>query len=93
MFAKLLDAIFTTYGNAILTGQEDVRRLDAQRMLPGFNFFNFFMAKERLATAFERLYLLEEALIQYDEVDAIFFQCVDSTLQKSTLYHCSINDY
>jgi hypothetical protein len=40
------------------------------------------MAKERLAIAFERLYLLEEALIQYDEAEAIFYQCLDSMMQK-----------
>ncbi|KAI8148730.1 trafficking protein particle complex subunit 10, partial [Fennellomyces sp. T-0311] len=54
--------------------QEDTRRLDMQRHMPGWNYCTFFILKEGLAQAFEIMTLYEDALIQYDELEASFFQ-------------------
>lgn len=38
--------------------------------------FNFYQQQEELAFAFEMLGLYDEALVQYDELDALFTQFV-----------------
>ncbi|KAI8636445.1 Cullin family-domain-containing protein [Parasitella parasitica] len=58
----------------VLQIQEDTRRLDMQRHMPGWNYCTFFILKEGLAQAFEIMTLHEDALIQYDELEASFFQ-------------------
>ena len=84
-FAKLVDSVLAAYGDMVVEVQKDIKFLDSQRSLPGFNFFNFFLLKERLALSFESLTFYEDALVQYDELDAVFTQCADSTLQRNVL--------
>lgn len=52
--------------------EEDVRKIDQQRQLPGWNFCTFFVLKEGLAHAFESMNLLEDSLVQYDELEASY---------------------
>jgi hypothetical protein len=52
--------------------EEDVRKVDQQRQLPGWNFCTFFILKEGLAHAFESMNLLEDSLVQYDELEASY---------------------
>lgn len=42
--------------------------------MPGWNFCTFFILKESLATSFEGVNLFEDALLQYDELEASFYQ-------------------
>lgn len=60
-----IDANFTSY-------EDDVRRVDAQRQMPGWNFCTFFVNKEGLAQSYEAMNLLEDALVQYDELEASY---------------------
>jgi hypothetical protein len=84
LFESILDGLASSFGSLLTQAQEDVRKMDSQRLIPGFNFCNFFMLKEGLAEAYECLGMHEEAYLTYHELDAAFFQCVDSAMQKDT---------
>ncbi|KAJ1956467.1 hypothetical protein EC988_001332 [Linderina pennispora] len=57
---------------------EEIRRMDANRMLPGWNYCKFFVLKEGLVRLYRLMGLNEEALAQYDELEAAFFQLLES---------------
>ncbi|KAI9245959.1 Cullin family-domain-containing protein [Sporodiniella umbellata] len=71
---KMKECIISSFDMQVLQIQEDTRRLDMQRHMPGWNYCTFFILKEGLAQAFEIMTLYEDALIQYDELEASFFQ-------------------
>ena len=70
--------------------EEEVKRSEGQRQMPGWNFCTFFVLKvgwslpvastrltapqESLAVLFEGMGLYEDALAQYDELEGLFFQ-------------------
>eukprot|EP00158_Paraphelidium_tribonemae_P008881 Partr_v1_DN28717_c1_g1_i2_m62817 putative trafficking protein particle complex len=85
IFTHIADGLFYAYGQVITQIYEDIRRTDAQRKLPGFNYCNFFLLKEGLAFMLESMGLFEEALVLYDELEASFIQCLDSNLQKDAI--------
>ncbi|KAG0095373.1 hypothetical protein BGZ93_005957 [Podila epicladia] len=72
--AKMKDGIITSFDQNVMTFEEDIRRLDSQRQMPGWNYCTFFILKEGLTHAYEMMNLHEEALRQYDELEASFFQ-------------------
>ncbi|KAJ2884238.1 hypothetical protein H4R27_002223 [Coemansia aciculifera] len=53
---------------------DDMRRMDANRMLPGWNYCKFFVLKEGVVRLYRLMGLQDEALAQYDELEAVFFQ-------------------
>ncbi|KAG0746393.1 hypothetical protein G6F57_006571 [Rhizopus arrhizus] len=71
---KMKECILSSFDMQVFQIQEDTRRLDMQRHMPGWNYCTFFILKEGLAQAFEIMTLYEDALIQYDELEASFFQ-------------------
>ncbi|KAI8089523.1 trafficking protein particle complex subunit 10 [Halteromyces radiatus] len=71
---KMKESILTSFDMQVQQIQEDTRRLDMQRHMPGWNYCTFFILKEGLAQSFEIMTLYEDALIQYDELEASFFQ-------------------
>ncbi|KAF9979567.1 hypothetical protein BGZ65_006365, partial [Modicella reniformis] len=71
---KMKDGILTSFDQNVMSFEEDIRRLDSQRQMPGWNYCTFFILKEGLTNAYEMLNLHEEALRQYDELEASFFQ-------------------
>ncbi|TPX68860.1 hypothetical protein SpCBS45565_g02844 [Spizellomyces sp. 'palustris'] len=68
------DGIVNSLNQQILQYDEDTRRFDQQRLMPGWNYCQYFIMKEGLAYTFELMNLFDEALIQYDELEASFFQ-------------------
>jgi hypothetical protein len=54
--------------------EEESRNLDSQRPLPGWNYFSYFVVKENLALAYELMGIYDDSLVQYDELDAQYFQ-------------------
>ncbi|KAJ2960306.1 hypothetical protein NQZ79_g4345 [Umbelopsis isabellina] len=80
---KMKDGIITSFDAQVQQYQEDTRRLDLQRQMPGWNYCTFFILKEGLAHTFETMTLYEEALIQYDELEASFFQVLRGTIDKA----------
>ncbi|KAI9352589.1 hypothetical protein BDR26DRAFT_195813 [Obelidium mucronatum] len=73
-FAKLRELILASFNGKLLQYDEDTRRLDAQRLLPGWNYCQFFILKDGAACTYEFLNVHGEALMQYDELEAAFFQ-------------------
>lgn len=48
--------------------EDDIRKNEAKRSFPGWNFNTFFILKEGLARGFESVGLVEDALLGYDEL-------------------------
>ncbi|OBZ90744.1 Trafficking protein particle complex subunit 10 [Choanephora cucurbitarum] len=71
---KIKECILSSFDMQVLQIQDDTRRLDMQRHMPGWNYCTFFILKEGLAQAYEIMTLYEDALIQYDELEASFYQ-------------------
>ncbi|KAJ3179456.1 hypothetical protein HDU85_004866 [Gaertneriomyces sp. JEL0708] len=71
---QVKEGISSSLNQQILQYDEDSRRLDQQRLMPGWNYCQYFILKEGLAYTFELVNLLDEALLQYDELEASFFQ-------------------
>ncbi|KAG9285997.1 hypothetical protein G9A89_022673 [Geosiphon pyriformis] len=64
--AKLKEGILSSFDQHVIQYEDDIRRMDAQRTKPGWNYL--------LAQSFEIMNLYEDALLQYDELEASFFQ-------------------
>ncbi|KAJ3288846.1 hypothetical protein HK104_007926 [Borealophlyctis nickersoniae] len=74
LFSLIKEGILTSFNQQILQTDEDTRRLDQQRLMPGWNYCQYFIMKEGLAYTFELMTLFDEALLIYDELEAYFFQ-------------------
>lgn len=53
---------------------EEIRKMSAQRNLPGWNFFTFFLTKESKALTLSDLGLFSESLAVYDELETLFME-------------------
>ncbi|TKA56715.1 hypothetical protein B0A53_01910 [Rhodotorula sp. CCFEE 5036] len=73
---KMKECVVTTFDANVALYEENIRKADSQRMLAGWQFLPFCRQKEALADSFEAMTLYEDALIQYDELEAAFFQHV-----------------
>ncbi|KAJ7905373.1 trafficking protein particle complex subunit 10 [Mycena olivaceomarginata] len=71
---KLKDGLLNSFDLAVSQREEEVKRSESQRQMPGWNFCTFFILKESLAGSFQGVNLFEDALLQYDELEASFYQ-------------------
>ncbi|KAJ7098036.1 trafficking protein particle complex subunit 10 [Mycena belliarum] len=71
---KLKDGLLSSFDLAVSQREDDVKRSESQRQMPGWNFCTFFILKESLAGSFQGVNLFEDALLQYDELEASFYQ-------------------
>lgn len=71
---KIKEGILHAFDSAVTQREEDVKRSEGQRTMPGWNFCTFFILKESLALSFEGVNLNEEALAQYDQLESSFFR-------------------
>ncbi|KAJ3845286.1 trafficking protein particle complex subunit 10 [Lentinula raphanica] len=71
---KLRDGMLSAFESAVIQREEDVRRSEGQRQMPGWNFCTFFILKESLATSFEGITLYDDALVVYEELEISFYQ-------------------
>ncbi|KAJ7452540.1 hypothetical protein B0H11DRAFT_2245998 [Mycena galericulata] len=71
---KLKDGLLSSFDLAVSQREDDVKRSESQRQMPGWNFCTFFILKESLAASFQGVNLFEDALLQYDELEASFYQ-------------------
>ncbi|KAI0341805.1 hypothetical protein BDW22DRAFT_1377071 [Trametopsis cervina] len=76
LIGKLKDGILAAFDAAVSQREDEVRRSEGQRQMPGWNFCTFFILKESLASSFEGMNLHEEALGTYEELEALFFQVI-----------------
>ncbi|KAJ3796702.1 trafficking protein particle complex subunit 10 [Lentinula aff. detonsa] len=71
---KLRDGVLSAFESAVIQREEEVRRSEGQRQMPGWNFCTFFILKESLATSFEGMTLYDDALVVYEELEVSFYQ-------------------
>ncbi|KLO12624.1 hypothetical protein SCHPADRAFT_998021 [Schizopora paradoxa] len=72
IMSKVKEGVTSAFDSAVTQREDEIKRLEAQRQMPGWNFCTFFVLKESLAISFEGMNLLEDALIQYEELEASF---------------------
>ncbi|XP_075227904.1 SIDL trafficking protein particle complex subunit 10 [Lycorma delicatula] len=68
--------LLTAYDRTLLRFEEFIRDQREKRNQPGWSFCKYFLLQEELAFVLEMLGVYEEALVQYDELDALFTQFV-----------------
>uniref|UniRef100_W8BQL7 Trafficking protein particle complex subunit 10 n=2 Tax=Ceratitis capitata TaxID=7213 RepID=W8BQL7_CERCA len=71
--------ILASYNRNIAKYEELIRSRREKRNHDGWDFRQYFFMQEDLALIFEKLELHTEALIQYDELDAMFSQFITNT--------------
>ncbi|KAH7923870.1 hypothetical protein BV22DRAFT_1113164 [Leucogyrophana mollusca] len=71
---KFKDGLLSALDSAVSQREEEVKRSEGQRQMPGWNFCTFFILKESLANSFEGVRLFEDALLHYNELEASFIQ-------------------
>ncbi|CAL1704950.1 unnamed protein product [Somion occarium] len=74
LIGKLKDGILCAFDAAVAQREEEVKRSEGQRQMPGWNFCTFFILKESLANSYEGMNLYEDALDTYNELEILFFQ-------------------
>ncbi|TPX47396.1 hypothetical protein SeMB42_g03332 [Synchytrium endobioticum] len=73
-FGKLKESILSGFTMNLLQRDEDTKRLEAQRHLPGWNYNQYFIMKEMVATIYEAMTIYDSALQCYDELASLFTQ-------------------
>ncbi|KAB0398100.1 hypothetical protein E2I00_019748 [Balaenoptera physalus] len=73
---KLKTLLLMSFTKNLGKFEDDMRTLREKRTEPGWSFCDYFMVQEELAFVFEMLQQFEDALVQYDELDALFSQYV-----------------
>ncbi|XP_052753986.1 trafficking protein particle complex subunit 10 [Galleria mellonella] len=76
LVAKVRHFILVAYNKALIKFEEYMREQREKRNDPEWDFCKYFILQEQLAFVLEMLGLYEEALVQYDELDALFSQFV-----------------
>ncbi|KAG7092380.1 hypothetical protein E1B28_008737 [Marasmius oreades] len=71
---KIKDGVLLAFQSSVNQREEEVKRSEGQRQMPGWNFCTFFILKESLARSFGGVKLHDEALVQYDELEDTFHQ-------------------
>ncbi|CAG8441735.1 2761_t:CDS:10 [Diversispora eburnea] len=74
LMTKVKEGILISFDQHVVQYEEDIRLFDSQRNMIGWNYCRFFILKEGLALTFEAMNLYEEALVQYEELEASFSQ-------------------
>ncbi|KDQ16168.1 hypothetical protein BOTBODRAFT_65084 [Botryobasidium botryosum FD-172 SS1] len=86
LISKMKEGIMSTFDAGVALREEEVKRSESQRTMPGWNFCTFFTLKESLASSFEAMNLLEDAQIQYDELEATFLQVLKENATSPFTY-------
>ncbi|XP_048512341.1 trafficking protein particle complex subunit 10 isoform X2 [Athalia rosae] len=76
LIIRIRHLVLTAYDRTLLRFEEVVRKQREKRNQAGWNFCHYFLLQEELAFVLEMLGLYDEALVQYDELDALFTQFV-----------------
>ncbi|XP_046971820.1 trafficking protein particle complex subunit 10 [Vanessa cardui] len=76
LVAKVRHFVLVAYNKALIKFEEHMREQREKRNDPEWDFCKYFILQEQLAFVLEMLGLYEEALVQYDELDALFSQFV-----------------
>lgn len=76
LVAKMRHFILVAYNKALIKFEEYMREQREKRNDSDWDFCKYFILQEQLAFVLEMLGLYDEALVQYDELDALFSQFV-----------------
>eukprot|EP00118_Oscarella_pearsei_P017034 m.167552 g.167552 ORF g.167552 m.167552 type:complete len:1077 (+) comp38933_c0_seq1:17-3247(+) len=79
LLSRIRQLILQSFSRNLPRLEEVVRKVREKRMTKSWNFCDYFILQEQLAFVFEMLSMYEDALIQYDELDAMFSQYVINT--------------
>ncbi|KIJ16879.1 hypothetical protein PAXINDRAFT_162498 [Paxillus involutus ATCC 200175] len=74
LITKIKDGLLSALDIAVSSREEEVKRSEGQRHMPGWNFCTYFILKESLANSYEGINLFEDALQQYSELEGAFMQ-------------------
>ncbi|KAI8911655.1 hypothetical protein EDD86DRAFT_264201 [Gorgonomyces haynaldii] len=74
MFGRMAECVVSTLTQQVTQYEEDSRRIEQQRMMPGWNYCQYFVYKEAIVFSLELAGLYDEALAHYDELEAAFIQ-------------------
>ncbi|KAG4077667.1 hypothetical protein HA402_015710 [Bradysia odoriphaga] len=90
--------MLTGYNRNIVKYEELIRTNREKRNQEGWSFIKYFLLQEQLAFVLEKLGLHMEALVQYDELDAMFSQFVLNSVfgekhQWLKVFERQINDF
>ncbi|KAL8586605.1 hypothetical protein ACOMHN_040113 [Nucella lapillus] len=77
-FHKLRGLLLQAYNRHLNRYEENMRSVREKRNEAGWSYFDYFAVQEELGFMLEVLGLREDALIQYDELDAMFDQFVEN---------------
>ncbi|KAM3744535.1 hypothetical protein ACB098_06G059500 [Castanea mollissima] len=77
--SKIMESIRNTLDRRVQFYEDEIRKLSEQRLMPVWNFCNFFILKESLAFMFEMAHLFEDALREYDELELCYLETVNMT--------------
>lgn len=83
---KMKEGIISSAEQYLTIYEEEIRKMDSRRFLPGWSYLDFFFLKESLALIYERAQLYEDALMQYLELEVLF------TENKSNFENISSSD-
>jgi len=68
--------LLQAYNRTLIKFEENMRAQREKRNDPKWNFCDYFLLQEELSFVYEMLGVFDEALVQYDELDALFTQFV-----------------
>ncbi|XP_047164290.1 trafficking protein particle complex II-specific subunit 130 homolog [Vigna umbellata] len=77
--SKIMECIRNTLDRRVQFYEDEIRKLSEQRLMPVWNFCNFFILKESLAFMFEMAHLHDDALREYDELELCYLETVNMT--------------
>ncbi|XP_044499943.1 trafficking protein particle complex II-specific subunit 130 homolog isoform X2 [Mangifera indica] len=75
--SKIMESIRNTLDRRVQFYEDEIRKLSEQRLMPVWNFCNFFILKESMAFIFEMAHLHEDALREYDELELCYLETVN----------------
>ncbi|XP_055890053.1 trafficking protein particle complex subunit 10-like [Biomphalaria glabrata] len=85
LFQRLRSLLLQAFNRHLNKYEENMRSRREKRNEPGWNYFSYFICQEELAFMLEMLGLKEDALIQYDELDATFDQFIENFANGDTV--------
>ncbi|XP_044735186.1 trafficking protein particle complex subunit 10 isoform X2 [Chrysoperla carnea] len=85
LVARIRILLLQAYSRALTQLEDHIRDQREKRNQPSWNFCQYFLLQEELALVLEMLGLYDEALVQYDELDALFTQFVVNSHMGETV--------
>ncbi|CAG0883335.1 unnamed protein product [Darwinula stevensoni] len=76
LLARLRHLVLSAYNKSLSRYEEEMRARRERRTEVSWDFCSYFAFQEELAFVYELLGLYEDALVQYDELDALFSQFI-----------------